>query len=316
MKRKMVILSWLLMIHFFIPVAEAQRTSQAYVVCDDGKIYVIDVEKEQLLAVSSVIPELTVGRATCIDIDRFKKILYVGCERRSGKRYMASKYRRYYPIIAVDLKRMEVIGKFILDAQNICPVYELKLSPDGKKIYAGYAHPKYRWSNPAYGGGSVVVDVSTGSIIRTLSFSVHPYSIFSKDGRKIIEIRTDRVIIYDVERNKRVSTWKADELFKKGLGLNPPGRKLKGPLYIVENHEVLKKIDRLTGKVLSYLTLDGETAMKYPVITSDGEKVLVSLIKRDFQGYVVIISSREDKIHAEIKVGRFPTNVVIRGCNK
>jgi len=305
----LVILSWLLTT--YVPITGAREVHQAYVVCGDGKIYVIDVEKGQLLTVSSVIPELAIGKPTCIDIDRSKKILYVGCERRLGKRYMASKYRRYYPIIAVDLKRMEVIKKFTLDAGNICPVYEIKLSPDGRRIYAGYAHPKYRWSNPAYGGGSVVIDVSTGDIIGALSFRVHPYSIFSKDGRRVTEIRADRVTVYDVEKDERVLTWEASELFKKGLGLNPLGRKLKGPLCIIENHKVLKKIDRLTGKVLSQLTLDGETMMKYPVITANGEKALISVIKGDFQGYIVIVDLMDDKIYARIKVGRFPTNVVI-----
>ena len=237
------------------PPAQAQSRKEenlCYVACQDKRIYVIDISRKKVLDVSDPIPEL--GNPTCIDVSGDGKTLYIGSERG----YMESSY---CPIVVVDLNTMKVKRKFYLEIEEpsgyISAVYNIRVSPDGSKLFVGYANPKYR-------GGSVVIDADKGEILKHLKgFYVDQNSSFSKDGRYVCNIRPDEIIVYDVQSGRKLKR-SLEYLLRLGQGLNPPWRQFKAPLCVIEKQKdryILKAVNRLNGKLLWEKEIEKETGL-------------------------------------------------------
>ena len=279
-----------------------------YVACGDKRIYTIDLNQGKVVAVSDAIPEL--GNPTCLDISPDGQTLYIGSERGHWQ-------LDYFPIVIVDVSTMQVKRKFHLEMSprigqwpRISAVYYLRVSPDGKTLFAGYAHPKYQ-------GGHVVVDAATGVILRQLrGFAVGQNQqnfIFSDDGGTAIRIRSTGIEAYNLKTGEKVASIPAQDLFASGHGLNPSWTRLDSPLCVINSkvidnvkearnpvRYILRTIDRTTGKVL--LELDAGT----PVFYSDSNQAILS---RGISS-VVRVDLQTGTFDSPIVVGEYPTNVV------
>jgi len=295
----------------------------AYVACEDRRIYKVDIDKGEIVSKSDEIKDM--GRPTAIDMDKINGKLYVASERGHWQ-------LRYSPIIVIDIKSqpMKMINKFDLIVEksdnpytNVSAVYEIVVSPDGKYLYAGYAHPKYS-------KGTTVIDTQTGMIIGHLDFVIDERSIFSTDGSQIaniwpggskfikkngqeIERRWDGgVAVYDINRNQMIS--------KKGakrdkIGLHPPWKKISYPLFVISNYKYLKAIDRDSGNILYEIKLGevtgGSSTSRRPLVIDNGSKVVFSILGQGWQGYIVVIDLVNKALIKKIPVGLGPTNVVL-----
>jgi hypothetical protein len=308
----------------FVPLvgAATPKTGSAnthfYVACRDKRIYTIDVNWGQVVAVSEPISEL--GNPSSLDISRDGRTLYISSEWPHGK---GKRQDDYFPIVVVDASTMQVKRKFLLEMRQFNPnrlnnipvsVYRLRVSPDGKTIFAMFPHPKYQ-------GGNVAVDAETGAILRQLPGFFVDYNqqncTFSDDGRFATRIWSARGKIYnktyDLETGEKVASIPAQDLFASGQSLNPLWRRVDGPLSVIHSKKrdvprenenpvqyILRTIDRMTGEVL--LELDAGT----PVFYSDSNQAILS---RGISS-VVRVDLRTGIFDAPIPVGEYPTNVV------
>jgi hypothetical protein len=310
----------------FVPLvgAATPKTGSAnthfYVACDDKRIYTIDVNLGQVVSVSEPLPEL--GNPTGLDISRDGRTLYISSERGYYIGSTKTDFQTdYFPIVIVDVSTMQVKRKFHLEMGppkgrwlDITAVYGLKVSPDGKTIFAGYAHPKYQ-------GGDVAVDAETGAILRHLpgfyATRNQQNCTFSDDGRFATKVWSVRSKIYyetySLETGEEVASMSVPELFASRQGLNPSWKRIAGPLSVIHSRRrdvprenenpvqyILRTIDRMTGEVL--LELDAGT----PVFYSDSNQAILS---RDISS-VVRVDLRTGIFDAPIPVGEYPTNVV------
>ena len=278
-----------------------------YVACEDKRIYTIDVNQGQVVAVSDALPEL--GNPTGLDISRDGQTLYISSERGHWQ-------RDYYPIVIVDVSTMRVKRKFHLkmgppndEWLGISAVYGLRVSPDGKTIFALYGHPKYE--------GVVVVDAERGTILRHLPelyFGQNQQNfIFSDDRQFAIRIHSKGIETYNLETGEKQASIPAPDLFASRGGLNPPWIRINAPLCVIHSERrinvkagenpvryILRTIDRMTGKVL--LELDAET----PVFYSDSNQAILS----SGISSVVRVDLQTGRFDSPIVVGKDPTNVV------
>src|SRR4030042_1247049 len=153
----------------------------AYVACEDRRIYVIDMDKNDLIFKTDEVREM--GRPTAIDIDQIRGQLYVASERGYWQ-------ENYFPIISLNINScpIKIIKEFplIIDKptgkfEGVSAVYAIVVSTDGNNLYILYAHPKYY-------GVSAIVDRNTGNLIGSIDFIIRKSSIFSPDGKEVAEI--------------------------------------------------------------------------------------------------------------------------------
>ena len=302
--------------------AKGEKKAYCYVACGDRRIYTIDIGRGQVVAVSDPIREL--GNASCMDISRDGKTLYIGSERGHWQ-------ADYFPIVVVDVNTMKVKRKFHLEMDpptgeflGLFAVYGIRASPDGKTIFGGYAKPKYS-------GGSVVVDAETGEILRHLGFYVRQDQsfVFSEDGRYASDVEPEGVVTYDIQKGKKVAFEPSEELLASGRGLNPPWTRFESPLYDIDSDKyreggevhvryTLKIVDRSTGRLLMERdTKEEQTGMgiskvaPFLVLHGDRYKVLLPLVGDVSEpGYVGILDIQTGKFEPPVPVGKVPTNVV------
>ncbi len=285
-----------------------------YVACDDKRIYTIDVNRGQVVAVSEPIPEL--GNPTGLDISRDGRTLYISSERGYYIGSTKTDFQTdYFPIVIVDVSTMQVKRKFHLEMGppkgrwlDITAVYGLKVSPDGKTIFAGYAHPKYQ-------GGDVAVDAETGAILRHLpgfyATRNQQNCTFSDDGRFATKIRSTKVDTYNLETGEKVVSIPAPDLFASGQGLNPSWRRLNGPLCIVDREKegenwrkIFRVRDRTTGKILRELK-DFDLGF-----WSDANQIVFTSFHSSVFNIVRVDLQTGAYSSSPIAIGEFPTNVV------
>lgn len=232
----------------------------AYTACRDRRIYVVDVARNKVVQRSDVFE--TMGAPTSIDIDKQNKILYVSSER-------GFQQEKYTPVLAIDISELplKIIRSFELVVKpsetpfaDIGAVYTIVVSPDGKKLYAGYAREEFEH-------GSAIVDAQTGKIIGHLNnFFVDKYTLFSPGGDKLAnmwshesktaETKADKqekrwsafVVIYDLGQNKEVSRTSPID---GRIVLQPPWGKIEWPFVGWADSGVINLFDRNSGVLLS-----------------------------------------------------------------
>ena len=302
----------------FVPLvgAATPKTDSAntlfYVACRDKRIYTIDVNRGQVVAVSEPISEL--GNPSSLDISRDGRTLYISSEWPHGK---GKRQDDYFPIVVVDASTMQVKRKFLLEMRPFNPkrlnnipvsVYRLRVSPDGKTIFAMFPHPKYQ-------GGNVAVDAETGAILRQLPGFFVDYNqqnfIFSDDGQFATKIRSTRVEKYNLETGEKIASIPAPDLFASGQGLNPSWRRLNGPLCIVDREKegenwrkIFRVRDRTTGKILRELK-DFDLGF-----WSDANQIVFTSFHSSVFNIVRVDLQTGAYSSSPIAIGEFPTNVV------
>jgi hypothetical protein len=296
----------------------------AYVACEDRRIYVIDMDKNDLIFKTDEVREM--GRPTAIDIDQIRGQLYVASERGYWQ-------ENYFPIISLNINScpIKIIKEFplIIDKptgkfEGVSAVYEIVVSPDGNNLYILYAHPKYY-------GVSAIVDRNTGNLIGSIDFIIRKSSIFSPDGKEVAEIWpggskavekngkqilrewSGGVAVFNIKQNKLISQ---KEIIKDKVKLTPPWYEIPYPLYVVNNHRNLRSINRNTGKTISEVDLEKiteglNTSIKSPLIFDRGKKTVIPMSDKTGQGYTVLIDLEKMEMIRKIDVGKSPTNIVL-----
>jgi hypothetical protein len=331
--------------------AENTKSNYAITVGMDRRIYIVDLNTLKVIKKSE--PFMEIGRPTSIDYDKIRGRLYVASER--GYLWEVNSRGRtpqvaYYPLTVFEIgaESIKLVDKYKLEEgeplgefETVWAIYEIKLSPDGRKIFAGYAHPKYHWSNPAYGGGSAVVDASTGNIIGVLSFRIRQLnSIFSADGKKMCMIyppgsriiKKDGeekikkwkgyVVTYDIEKNQKIEKIEAEDLIRSKRGFNPLWGKIDTPIVKIPfesdgtGWRRLKIYDRMSGEEISEIDLKeisgGLTPSRDYVLFLPGgkHKVILPMVGKSGR-YLVIIDLKEKKIEAKIEIDAVPSNIIL-----
>jgi len=296
----------------------------AYVACRDRRIYVVDAAGNQVVQASDVFAAM--GAPTCIDLDRQNKILYVASER-------GFQQERYSPILAIDISELPlkivrsyelVVGPSEGPFVGLSAVYDLVVSPDGKKLYAGYAREGYEH-------GSTVVDAQTGKIIgRLINFYVDTYSLFSPGGDKVADIwdrqnwpaetktkkqekvRSAAVVVYDLRENKEISR---TSVIGGKITLQPPWRKIEWPFVGWADQGVINLFDRDGGALLSSIDVGKLTGLwstsQYATLFDDGKKVILPMRSNGNKGFIVTVDVVKGEIVSKTEVGETPTNVIL-----
>ncbi len=148
-------------------------TWYGYVVGEDRRIYMVNLESGQLEWKSRVLQQI--GEPTEIEIHREESILYVG----SGSVLPRSDY---VPLIALKLNSSADIvfeTPRFNDSGVADGVYTLRLSPDGKSLYANYLY------SDQY---TTILDSLTGETIGSLRRPVLKRREFSSDGKMTANI--------------------------------------------------------------------------------------------------------------------------------
>jgi hypothetical protein len=337
---KLLILTTLLFTGSASSQPENTKANYAITVGMNRKIYIVDLNTFRVVKKSG--PFMEIGRPTSVDYDKIRGRLYVASERGEWQTI-------YYPLTVFEIRAnsIKLVDKYKLEEgdplgefETVWAIYETKLSPDGRKVFASYAHPKYHWSNPAYGGGSVVIDASTGDIIGMLSLRIRQLnSIFSKDGKKVSMIHppSSRIIMkdgkemlktwpgyvvtYDTEKNQRVERVEAGYLIESSRGFNPPWANIEAPLVQIPfesdgtGWRRLKIYDRMTGEEISQINLKeisgGLTPSRDYVLFLPGskDKVILPMAGKS-EGYLVMIDLKGKEVDAKIRIDS-PTNNAI-----
>ena len=314
-----VLRCFLFCLFFIVPpvgasaVQKDSANTRFYVACRDKRIYTIDVNQGRVVAVSDTFPEL--GNPTGLDISRDGQTLYIGSERGHWQ-------RDYYPIVIVDVSTMQVKQKFHLEMGppngewlDISAVYGLRVSPDGKTIFALYGHPKYE--------GVVVVNVERGTILRHLPelyFGQNQQNFtFSDDGQSAIRIHPKGIDTYNLETGEKVDSIPAPNLFASKGGLNPPWTRIDAPLCTIDSEKdgehrrkIFRVRDRMTGKILRELNnfdLGFWSDFNQMIFTSfrpSGNGSIVNGVVR-----VNLHTGAYSSLIAPI--GKYPTNIVSAG---
>jgi outer membrane protein assembly factor BamB len=297
--------------------ANSLADSVGITVSEDRRVHLLDLNTFEVIRSSPPYPEI--GNPTSIDFDPRDGRLFIGSEGGYWQ-------KTYYPLVVVNIQEntFKLGGKYTLEEGKpvdgyltVWAVYRVRLSKDGKKIFLGYANPKYS-------GGSIVFNVSENKIERLLTFYIDENDLFSEDGnylyimrpptvRKLIQDGkelerriTGAVTTYDLRLNKMVRQEGDEMLFKTGQGLNPPGRKLSYPLMSIEENHVLRAFDRFNGKEIWRIELDGIALREFPVLCSNNQKALVPMST----GKIVVIDLKEKRIVSNINIGSPMTNVI------
>ncbi len=296
----------------------------AYVVCEDKRLYIIDLSNNEVILRSGILSEL--GRPTSIAIGTKQKRLFIANELGSGQ-------LKYSPIVVFDINTSQVrtMGQFdlIVDRRfgafgGVSAVYEVVVSPDGKRLYLGYSHPNYA-------RGTTVVNSETGEIVGMLDFIITANSIFSPDGKQVAEIWpggnksvendgrmslkkwSAGVAVYDIEQNKMISR---KEVEKDKVGLFPPWNKIEGPLLYITNNKMLTAVDRDRGTPIYEIDLSNISQglavfTRYPLTIGNGEKAIVTMVSKDGKWYVAVVDLRKKEVVGNIRIGANPTNIVL-----
>ena len=295
----------------------------AYVACRDKRIYVVDVARNKVVQTSGVFE--TMGGPTSIDLDSQHKILYVASDRGFWQ-------ERYSPILAIDISEWPlkivrsyelVVGPSEGPFADISAVYTIVVSPDGKKLYAGYARE-------GFADGSTIVDAQTGKIIGQLNnLYVDPNSLFSPGGDKLAHMwshdtrtaeararitQSAAVVIYDLVQNKEISRTYPVE---GKIALQPPWGKIEWAFVGLADRGVINLFDRNSGALLSSIDVNKMTglhsASRYATLFDDGNKIILPMVSYENKGFVVAVDVVKGEVIQKTEVGEYPTNVIISG---
>ena len=323
----------------------------AYVVCDDKRIYELDLIGGKILRVSAPLAGMDSGGEA--QIAYADGIVYVSTQR--------GKQLDFYPLLAMDVKRdFEVIGvhrfgvpfdRDYWSSGQIGDVYSLTLSPSARRLFVfksgAYKGPAFTSAWPAGKGLAEVVVSGAES-------AVMPWYEFSPDVNSVAVIRpAGQRIVEDESGNTTRRVWNGSVLTrdisggpfeKKELianrGLHPPWGLIEGPLvhwsggnridlYDRDSGERIAKIDvfEISGLAGGYRTamLKGTDLLVLAAIDPndrfdhsipsirviDGISVTYDSIDRSVQGYVLVLNVVTQQIISKIKVGPRPSNIAV-----
>ena len=285
----------------------------------DKRIYILDLDAYDIYMKSNMIDEL--GLPTSIDFDSNKNRLYIGSENDY-------KSKTYYPLVILDVGggRVSLSNKFKLDYDEtesgheiIYPIYDLRLSRNGKVLYLGYAHPRKKL------GVSHIFNIERDELEELLDFAITSKHILSDDGKYAYEIWpsgqrkikengkfkikkwSGGVATYDLEKNRKVAKEDEESLIKSGRGLNPLGMQIRYPLLQIQRgREEVIAFNRGNGKELWRLTLPGHTDQENLVVFDNNKKALLSIGAK-----IIIIDIKKGIIIEETNIGTMVTNIII-----
>lgn len=310
----------------------ATNNGISYVLSSDNKIYVVDLINGKVITSSKPIKGL--GKATDIDIDIQRNRLYIGSERGLGQ-------NTYTPLTVVNLtdNKFNIINHFAVepyfdlnkDPQQLTAlqnsVYQVSTSPDGRHLYiVDAASPE----KPL----TTILNSLTGEIIGRTAIGVSKDYVFSADGNQVISIfpsgkRTlnkngrDKTVqwqgtiaVGDLAQGKWISKKQLDN----NKGLQPPHQKISEPfIYLRNPQKQVEVYDRDSGKILSTFNLTKLTNLypmqPYPLVLKTKKKetrhIALSMMDSEQQGYIVVIDVKTSTVLFKIKVGKFPSNMVL-----
>lgn len=155
-------------------------TWYGYVVGDDRRIYMVNLEKEELVWVSEELDQI--GNPTEIDINREDSILYIA----SGPEGIGERVD-YAPLVAVKLsEKAELIFESWIDPSYLkgspteSAIYYLRLSPDSDVIYAAYGNLDYQ--------RRTILNASNAEIIGQNDIFITKGDEFSPDGKMLAQV--------------------------------------------------------------------------------------------------------------------------------
>ena len=305
-----------------------------YVVCDDRRIYELDLTEGKLLRMSAPIVGMGGSDKTIAYADG---IVYVSA--------LMGKVLDFDPLIAIDVKRnFEVIGVHRFNAPPYDPeqpydwvdtVYAHALSPDGRRLFAFMSEP---YEGPAFtldwpaGKGLAKVVVVTGP-----EGAVMPWDEFSPDGKHIADIRVaGKRTGEDGDGNKILKEWNGSVSIRAtsggpwerkelvaNRGLHPPWGRIEGPLVNVPHESGTHRIDlydRDSGERLVEIDVQRTTGLW----GSDRAQMvqgtdLIAFIATDpgaplgdsFQAYVLLMNVVSQKVITKIAVGPRPASNIV-----
>ncbi len=316
---KMIITICCILLLTICHIANASSDEYAIVVGMDKRIYMIDLDAYDINIKSNVIDEL--GLPTSIDFDSNKNKLYISSEND----YVS---KTYYPLVILDVSKGKVslFDKFKLDFDKredgreiIYPIYDLKLSRNGKVLHIGYAHPRKKL------GVSHIFDLDENELKGTLDFAIRNKHILSEDGKYAYEIwpsgqrkiktngefKTKKwsggVATYDLEKNMKVAKENEESLMKSSRGLNPPRMQILYPLLQIQrDRKEVIAFNRRNGKEIWRLTLSGHANQENLIVFDNNKKALLSVHEE-----MLVIDIKKGSILKEINIGTMVTNILV-----
>ncbi|MYE99048.1 MAG: hypothetical protein F4234_02505 [Gammaproteobacteria bacterium] len=155
-------------------------TWYGYVVGDDRRIYMVNLEEGEIAWVSEELDQI--GNPTEIDINREDSILYIA----SGPEGLGLK-ADYVPLVAVSLnEKPQIILESWVDPDYVngsrteYAIYYLRLSPKSEMIYAAYANLDHQ--------RRTILNASSTEIIGQNEIFITKADEFSPDATKLAQI--------------------------------------------------------------------------------------------------------------------------------
>lgn len=307
-----------------------QNGYNAYVVCDDKRIYEMDLTGGGLIRVST--PIIGIGVMGHGDgIAYGNGIVYVGSQ--------LGKVVDFHPLLAIDTSSdFDVIGIHRLGAppwntdgwlESIGDVLRITLSPSGDRLFV--AHTK------RYAGPSFTPDWRSGKglaqiVVTNPQNSVDPRWVFSPDEQYVADIfPAGSRIFKDNNGNSMLrewsgtvairatsgGPWKTNELVNN-LGLHPPWERIDSPLVRTPRDHHGKRIDlydRDTGARIVEIDVGESTGLiggYRPQMLSDTDLLAFVAYDRDdlvgagLQGYVLTLDIETQEVATKTKIGPGP----------
>lgn len=214
---------------------------------------------------SDVIEDL--GRPTAVDVDSKSGKLYIANEPTFG--------HPHYPLVAVDLGSFEVLRKFSLTVDSGADeavrhaAYRVVVSPDGERLYVGYAAPGYL--------ATTVVDANLGVLLGSSNAVVTAASPISPDGGTVAEIWVSGSAVVQSASGKSVREWNGGVVVQEidsgnvvsrielssNKGLQPPWLSIGTPYIHVDGPaQDITAYNRNSGEILAALRISEKLQTK------------------------------------------------------